>query len=336
MSRRPGLFVSFARAAAVVGLILGATAQVSAAPMKVACTGTSAMMGLGSSAGQHVPDEMGKVLGANFTVTNHGVQGTTAINSLGTGYAKTAEYRAALALNPDIVLFWFGGNDSFAGTWENNKASFKPDYTAMVKAFQALPTKPKTFLVRLWVNAGAPVRRDVLDKEILPIINEIAVETGSTVIDYRTLIEANPGFLPDGMHPSNAATKVIGKLFADTVTMTLAQGGPDGGVLPEAGSGDVVAPAMDTAAADVGPISMGTGGSGSGGASGSGSGGASGGGSGGAPPVMGTGGSTVPPRVDGGSGGCSVGGQPGLGLGAIGLLLGLTLTALRRRRLVRR
>ena len=327
MSRPSCLFVSVGRGVVVAVLVLGA-ARLSAAPLKVACTGTSAMAGLGSSPGRHVPDEMGKVLGANFVVSNFGAEGVTAINSIGSGYAKTSQYKAALALNPDIVLFWFGGNDSFAGTWENNKANFKPDYTAMVKAFQALTTKPKTFLVRLWVNPGAPVRQNILDKEILPIINDIAAETGSTVIDYRTLIEANPGFLPDGMHPSNTATPVIGKLFADTVTKTLAGGGVDAGAMPDAAPSDVGAPAMDTAVADVGPISMGTGGSGSGGSSGSG--GASAGGSGGAP-GLGTGGSSVPPKVDGGSGGCNISGQSGLALGAIVMLVAMGLTVVRRR-----
>jgi hypothetical protein len=89
MSRRPGLFAFVARAVALAGLSLGAVAQVSAAPLKVACTGTSAMAGLGSSTGRHVPDEMGKVLGANFVVSNFGTEGATAINSLGSGYAKT-------------------------------------------------------------------------------------------------------------------------------------------------------------------------------------------------------------------------------------------------------
>ncbi len=328
-THRQVLFILSASAVASMLLV----AAPAAAQKKVACTGTSAMMGLGSSEGRHVPDEMGKVLGAGFTVSNHGVQGTTAINSLGSGYAKTAQYRAALALNPDIVLFWFGGNDSFAGTWENNKASFKPDYAAMVKAFQALPTKPKTFLVRLWVNPGAPVRRNILDQEILPIIDEIAAETGSTVIDYRTLIEANPGFLPDGMHPNNTGTAAIGKLFADAVLKTLGAPGADGGTPVDAGGGETAADAgpspTDVPAAETAPGTGGTGGTPPGG-----TGGTAGGGSGGAAPGPSTG-SGGQPGATGSSGGCcriAAATDPDPGPPMLLLLALGFLTAVRRQR----
>lgn len=330
---RPELFIVSALAVALISLVPATT---SAQVKKVACTGTSAMMGLGSSAGQHVPDELGKALGAGFTVTNHGVQGTTAINSLGSGYAKTAQYRAALALNPDIVLFWFGGNDSFAGTWENNKAAFKPDFTAMVKAFQALPSKPRTFLVKLWVNPGAPVRRNILEQEILPILGEIATETNSTMIDYKKLIEANPGFLPDGMHPNNTGTAAIGKLFAETVMMTLNAAGADAGAPVDASAGETAAPdagpsAVDAAVETAAPPTTGTGGSG--GSPPSGSGGTAGGGSGGATGgSSGSGGTGVkPPATSPPSGGCRIAGAPDPGPAALLLLAIGFLASVRRR-----
>jgi len=336
LTHRFPLFTVSAIAVAAIALA-AAPAQ---AVMKVACTGTSAMMGLGSTAGHHVPDEMGKVLGANFTVTNYGVQGTTAINSVGSSYAKTSQYRTALASNPDIVLFWFGGNDSFAGTWDAHKTEFKADYTAMVKAFQALPTKPKTFLVRLWVFPGGPVQQSVLDKEILPIINEIGAETTSTVIDYRKLVETHREWFPDGMHPNDAGTLQIGKLFADTVMMTLNGAGADGGMGGGSGgasgadaSADTGPAAADVPAAETPPASSGTGGSG-----GSppvvGTGGTTGGGSGGAPgPSTGSGGSAPPPGASGGSGGCRIAGPQDAGsVPAILLLSALALLAIARRR----
>src|SRR5258705_7757100 len=94
-------------AAASAGVVLAASSlrmAGSAATLKVAGTGTSAMQGLGSSAGHHVPDEMGRALGASFEVRNFGVQGTTAIQSTGSSYAATPQMKDALAYNPDIVL----------------------------------------------------------------------------------------------------------------------------------------------------------------------------------------------------------------------------------------
>ncbi|HET6281274.1 MAG TPA: GDSL-type esterase/lipase family protein [Polyangia bacterium] len=311
------------------------------AAMKVACTGTSAMMGLGSTAGHHVPDEMGKVLGANFTVTNYGVQGTTAIKSVGSSYAATSQYRTALASNPDIVLFWFGGNDSFAGTWNAHKAEFKADYTAMVKAFQDLPTKPKTFLVRLWVFPGGPVQQNVLDKEILPIIAEIGMETNSTVIDYRKLVETHREWFPDGMHPNDMGTLQIGKLFADTVMMTLNGAGADGGAGGGSGgasgadaAADTGPSATDVAVAETPPASTGTGGSGGSPPPAS-TGGTTGGGSGGAtPPSTGTGGAAgSAPGATGSSGGCRIGGASDSGSApAVLLFAALALLVVGRRR----
>src|SRR5262249_38185321 len=161
-------------------------------------TGTSAMQGLGSTTGHHVPDEMGRVLGAGFEVRNYGVQGTTAIQSTGSSYAATSQMKDALAWNPDIVLFWFRRNDSFKGTWDAHQAEFRPDYTSLVRAFQALPSHPKTFLVRLWVFVDSPVQRTVIDREILPIIDQIAEGTSSTLIDYRKAFENHPEYFPDG------------------------------------------------------------------------------------------------------------------------------------------
>jgi lysophospholipase L1-like esterase len=208
-----------------------------AAPLKVACAGTSAMQGLGSSAGHHVPDELGKALGAGFNVANFGVPGTTALASVSSSYAATAQMKAALAFNPDVVLLWFGGNDSFQGTWEAHKAEFKADYTSLVRSFQTLPTHPKTFLVRLWAFVDAPVRRSVLDQEILPLIDQVAKDTGSVLIDYRAAFANHPEYFPDGMHPNDAGTAQIGKFFADSVTNALAAAAGSGGSTSLGGTG---------------------------------------------------------------------------------------------------
>ena len=99
----------------------------------------------------------------------------TAIASVSTSYAATSQMKAALAYNPDVVLFWFGGNDSFKDVWDAHKGEFKADYTSLVRAFQALPSHPKTLLVRLWVFVNTPVQKTVLDQEILPIIDQMAI-----------------------------------------------------------------------------------------------------------------------------------------------------------------
>jgi lysophospholipase L1-like esterase len=277
MSRRHPSFVIGCMVAVCFAVVLPRIS--SAAPLKVACTGTSAMQGLGSTTGHHVPDELGKALGAGFDVRNFAMDGTTAISSVSTSYAATSQYKAALAFNPDIVLFWFGGNDSFKGTWDAHKGEFQADYTKLVQAFQSLPSHPKTFLVRLWVFVQMPVQQTVIANEILPIIDMIGPATGSTLIDYRKQFQSHPEYFPDGMHPNDTGTLAIGKFFADSVTTALASmadGGTDAdaAVLGEGGAVEAAAP-VDASADEIQPGSTtGTmvGGSGTSAAGGSGAG----------------------------------------------------------------
>ena len=317
-----------------IGAGLGARLA-SATVLKVACTGTSAMAGLGSSTGHHVPDEMGRDLGAGFEVKNFAVEGATAIKSISSSYASTSEMKAALAYNPDIVLFWFGGNDSFKGTWDAHKGEFQADYTSLVTAFQSLPSHPKTFLVRLWVFVNTPVQQTVIDKEILPIIDQIGADTNSVLIDYRKAFETHPEYFPDGMHPNDAGTLAIGKFFADSITAALSaaaadagtevDGAPDGG----ASSADGGASSADVAMSETSPgsVTSATGGAGSDAAGAAGAGG-------GPPPSTGSGGSgSGTTSVNGAksSGGCSIIDQTVSGPATLSLMLLIGLAALLRR-----
>ncbi|HEY2899698.1 MAG TPA: GDSL-type esterase/lipase family protein [Polyangia bacterium] len=301
-----------------------------AAALKVACTGTSAMEGLGSTTGHHVPDEMGRDLGSGFEVKNFAVDGTTAISSISTAYASTSQMKAAEAYNPDVVLFWFGGNDSFKGSWDAHKGEFQADYTKLVQTFQALPSHPKTFLVRLWVFVNTPVQQTVIDKEILPIIDQIAADTGSVLIDYRKAFAMHPEYFPDGMHPNDTGTLAIGKLFADSVTAALSAPPVDAGAVVDAAAADVGSSLPDAAVAetatDTSSSASGGAGGGTGGAAGT------GGGTGGAaPPSLGTGGSSAPGASNSTGGGCSVADQSFAAPSAL-LLMGLFGLFVARRR----
>jgi hypothetical protein len=224
------------RFALLIGLATWAFAPAAvAAPSKVACTGSSSMAGVGSSDGHHISDELGKALGADFTVENYAVAATTAIKAVSNAYASTPEYQQGLDSNPDIVLFWFGGNDSWADVWPDHGDEFKADYKSLVEAYQALPSHPKTFLIRLWVFQDGPAQLDVLDQEILPMIDEIGTETNSTVIDYRTFITPHPEWFDDGMHANDTGTVFIGQFLAEQITTALAAGN-NGGAAGAAGA----------------------------------------------------------------------------------------------------
>src|SRR5579872_6762992 len=131
---------------ALAGGLVGLPRPAAAAPLKIACLGTSAMAGYGSSAGHHITDWMAMDLGADFEVKNFAVVGVTVLKQTDVSYWNRPEMKAAEAYNPDIVIFWFGGNDTFVQYWDAHKGEFEGDYTDLVHTFQALPSHPKTFL----------------------------------------------------------------------------------------------------------------------------------------------------------------------------------------------
>ncbi|HTM45613.1 MAG TPA: GDSL-type esterase/lipase family protein [Polyangiaceae bacterium] len=301
MRAQRGLFALWWAGVGALAILLAAP-QARAAPLRVTCTGSSSMAGTGSSAGHHVTDELANALGADFVVSNFAVAATTAIKSVPNAWASTTQFTDALASNPDIVLFWFGGNDSWVDVWTTHSAEFKPDYKSIVQQFQALPSHPKIFLIRLWVFKDGPAQLSVLDQEILPQIDQIGTETNSTVIDYKTFILPHPEWFDDGMHANDTGTVFIGQFFADQINAVL------------------------NASADAGVIAMGgAAGASAGGGSPSGAEGPTAGaaGSGGAP-TMNAGGSSP---GTGGSGGTTsaAAGTPGSGtVGAAGAASGAT------------
>jgi hypothetical protein len=206
---------------AVAALTLAAP-QAKATPLKVACVGSTSMSGVGSSEGHHIPDELAKALGPGFVVQNFGVKRTTAYKAGGpNAWASTPQMRDALASNPDVVLFWFGGVETWPDIWPAHRGEFQADYTSLVRAFQALPSHPQTFLIRLWVFKDGPAQTAVIDKEVIPTIDKVAAETKSTVIDYRKFIGQHTEWFPDGMHANDTGAAIIGKFFAEQVTAAL-------------------------------------------------------------------------------------------------------------------
>jgi hypothetical protein len=171
---------------------LGHAAPANATPLKIAFVGSTSVAGFGSSEGHHIPDELGRSLGDGFDVRGFGVQRATALKGGELAYRSTPQMSDALAFDPDVVIFWFGGVESWADNWNAHKHELQADYVSLVRAFQALPTKPQTFLIRLWVFKEGPSQTAVIDKEIIPLIDRVAAETGSTVIDYRSFMQGHP------------------------------------------------------------------------------------------------------------------------------------------------
>ena len=325
------------------------TASQAFAVLKVACVGASNFSGDGSSAGHHVPDELGVALGANYMVKNLGVSGTAVLFKSDAPYwnglpGDGPHLKPALDYAPDIAIFWFGGNDAKAQNWTAHKDEFIPNYEAFLKRFQDLPTKPKLFIFKsMVIHDVEGIPKTVLEMEVLPKIDVIAKDMNGIVVPYHDAFIGMPQLFPDGVHPNNAGTMAIGQFLAKLITDSMSSSPP-----ADAGAGPTDAgTAVDTGsgpAADAGTPMAGSGGStGTAGASGGGSGGASGsggatttpGGTGGSSAPAGSGTSGTTSGSSGSSGGCSLAASaplesaPWLALAAAALF---TIRARRRRR----
>ena len=182
-------------------------------PVRIAAVGNSITYGAGIADREHqsYPAQLGRALGSGYEVKNFGVSGTTAMRSGNAPYAKTAQYQASLAYNPQIVLIKLGTND--ANTREGNRDKvaecYKKEYQELIDTYKALPTRPRIVLmtpVPCVVTQGLHLDSDpVFQKTIIPAIEELAYENNLEVIDLYHLFDNKeiPSYLmPDKLHPS--------------------------------------------------------------------------------------------------------------------------------------
>ena len=329
LNRLQGL--ALAVGVALGGQLVAAKAQ---AVTKVGCVGASTTSGDGSTAGHHFPDELGRALGAAFQVKNFGVSGTTVLRKGDDPYWP--HLPAAVAYQPDIAVFWFGGNDAKPQNWTTHKDEFIGDYEDMLNMFQALPTHPRLFVFKsMVIHDVEGIPRTVLEMEVLPKIEQIAADTHSIVINYHDAFITHPEYFPDGVHPNNAGTVAIGKFVADIIIAALSAA-PDAG----ASDGAVATDASDAAGlpgadggSDGSSLEAPAPASGSGGAGTGGSGGGASG-TGGAPSSgnSGTGGTSGATAASSGSSGCALAAGSALPPACWLLALSMIFVAAARRR----
>jgi hypothetical protein len=133
-------------------------------------------------------------------------------------YWNHAQLNQAIAYQPDIAIFWFGGNDAKPQNWTGHMAAFITDYEEMLRMFQALPSHPKTYLfLSMVIHDVEGIPKTVLEQQVLPEVKQIAADKGSFLINYHDAFITHPEYFPDGVHPNDAGTAAIGKFVANTL-----------------------------------------------------------------------------------------------------------------------
>ncbi len=187
--------------------------------IRVACVGDSITAGIGASGGQAYPAQLGKILGSKWEVHNFGVSGCTLLNHGDNPYQKRGAFKAALMYKPDVVVIMLGTNDTKPQNWKF-KDQLAADYKDLIGQFTKLPSKPRIFICRP-VPVSASGNWGINEpgvKDEIPIIDKVAEETASGMIDMHAALADHPEMLPDHVHPNTAGATAMARAACKALT----------------------------------------------------------------------------------------------------------------------
>lgn len=155
------------------------------------------------------PDCIDDLLDSPFEVKNFGVSGSNVLLYAPYPYLSTPALRDALTYQPNLVVVMLGTNDANIEL-EPYLGNFEQDYTMLIQKFQALPTKPRIWIVKPPHIYGEMhgLSNQILEKQIIPSIEQVAKREGLPLIDVHSAL-SSPRFFLDGVHPNDLGTKAI-------------------------------------------------------------------------------------------------------------------------------
>jgi lysophospholipase L1-like esterase len=177
---------------------------ISANAIRVACVGDSITYGarILNREAKCYPTRLGVMLGTNYAVKNFGVNGATLLKHGDIPYWKTRAFKAAQDFKPEIAVINLGANDAAIYNWIY-KYEFVKDYTELIRVFQS------NGCTTVWICYPAPTYPGPYDftdpivvNEIIPMIDEIARQTGAKIIDLYRPLSGRPELFPDTVHPN--------------------------------------------------------------------------------------------------------------------------------------
>lgn len=202
----------------MTGLTLFAQAEDSSA-IKIACVGDSITFGACASKGKDYPSVLQNLLGDKYKVTNFGVCARTGLkrgmenNGSFRGYQLTPHYKQSLEFQPDIVLLMFGTNDSKHINWREFSNQFGKDMESWVLEYRNLKSKPVVVLLfpPHVKKESFQISDKVVEKEIIPILKDVAKKLKCPTVDLFTLTKKNveTAYAPDGVHPNDTGYSLI-------------------------------------------------------------------------------------------------------------------------------
>ncbi|MBD0777802.1 prolyl oligopeptidase family serine peptidase [Maribacter sp. ANRC-HE7] len=193
------------------------------AQVRIACVGNSITYGarIENREVNSYPAQLGSMLGDGYDVQNFGVSGTTLLRKGDFPYWKTDAYQKAMDFRPDWVFIKLGTND----TKPVNRVfldEYVQDYKDLVASFKKLPSNPRVVLllpVPVFSNDSTGITAQIVREKLLPMVREVAYDTGSEIVNLYNLLIESPELFPDKVHPSAAGATIMARRVGEVVRM---------------------------------------------------------------------------------------------------------------------
>ncbi len=201
--------------------ILSDLTAVARSKIKIACVGNSITYGAGMANRENnaYPVQLQNMLGHSYEVKNFGVSGRTLLKKGDYPYWDTKEYTDALNYRADMVFIKLGTNDSKLQN-RVHLDEFEVDYKTLISSFRQKDNKVRIILllpVPSFLEDSTSIWNPVIKEQIIPLIQKVAYDTDSEVIDLYHLMIDQPGLLPDKIHPSSLGASLIARRTYEAV-----------------------------------------------------------------------------------------------------------------------
>jgi lysophospholipase L1-like esterase len=202
---------------AIMMLLVGMSALIKAgenkSPIRIACVGDSITEGSGYT------DDLRTLLGANYSVGNYGVSGSTVSLNSDEAYMNQIQFQKAKNFQPDIIIIMLGTNDASPDLEQYNE-TFEDDYSKLISSFQELNSNPQ-----IWIVKSPPIQNNSLtlsapffSANVMPHIENVANDLNLPTIDVYSAFSDHSDYFMDGVHPDSDGAALIASTVYDAIT----------------------------------------------------------------------------------------------------------------------
>ena len=193
------------------------------AQIKVACVGNSITYGAGIEGRDSLayPQQMAKILGAEWEVKNFGVSGATMLKVSNRPYWVMPEYYMTMEFEPDVVIIKLGTNDSKPYNWDGHRKDFEDNYLEMIENFRKLPSSPIIYVCIPVPAFGIrwDIRPYIIDNEVIPSVRKIAEVSGAPIIDLYPCLKEKRSFVPIRFIPMPEGARIMAEKISTILIM---------------------------------------------------------------------------------------------------------------------